>query len=414
MENTNFRIKRIKIHNFKNFKDLDLELNKFNVVIGQNASGKSNFIQIFSFLKDIITKGLENAIASQGGSEYVRNFNSNDMTLKMEIHFDSDLPNEVQRVHPRGDYGIIVTTTNIIYNFSLSFNKNLSYKITEDKLTIIGSFKDESQAKKTISGKIIFSKHGKEVKRKYDFPSTAGSILQRQYEIFEFSPLTDKQLLLEAKLFGFMVQEWYGFLSNMVIHNFNPELLKSSSYPRSGSELNYNGSNLSFVLSQLKKDSEKIEALQHYVHDLLPFFKSIFIESTTDGSLRFILKEIYSSRKLPAIYVSDGTVNILALIITLFLQNNKLTVIEEPERNLHPGILSSLMQLMDEASHENQVIITTHNPILLDYVNLENILIIIRKAKGDSTIITPKNHDEVKKFKDIMSMKNLMTQNLLE
>lgn len=414
MTNTNFRIKRIKIHNFKNFKDIDVELNRFNVIIGQNASGKSNFKQIFSFLKDIVTKGLENAIAIQGGSEYIRNFGFNDMTLKMEIHFNSDLPNEILRVHPRGDYGIILTTKNIVYNFSLLFNKNLSYKITEDKLTIIGSFEDESQGKKIISGKIIFSKHGKEIKRKYTFPPIAGSILQRQYEIFEFSPLTDKQLLLEAKLFGFMVKNWYRFLSNMVIHNFNPELLKSSSYPRSGSELNYNGSNLSFILSQLKKDSKKSEALQHYVRDLLTFFKSIFIERTTDGSLRFNLKEIYSSRKLPAIYVSDGTVNVLALIITLFLQNNKLTVIEEPERNLHPGILSSLMQLMDEASHENQVIITTHNPILLDYVNLENILIVTRKTEGDSIIITPKNHDEVKKFKDIMSMKHLMTQNLLE
>ena len=43
-------IKKIKISNFKSFKNLEIELGKFNVLIGANASGKSNFIQIFNTL----------------------------------------------------------------------------------------------------------------------------------------------------------------------------------------------------------------------------------------------------------------------------------------------------------------------------------------------------------------------------
>ena len=414
MQNSNFRIKKLKIHNFKNFKDIDIELNKFNIVIGQNASGKSNFKKIFSFLKDIVTDGLENAIAYQGGGQYIRNVTVNDMSLKMEIHFVSEFPNEIQRVHPRGDYGIIVTTTNIIYKFSLKFTKNLSYKITEDELTMIGSFEDESQKNKTITGKISFSKHGKQIKRKYDFPPSAGSILQRQFELFDFSPLTDKQLLLESKLFGFIVENWNNFLSNIGVYDLEPKLLKSPSNVRSGAKLNYTGSNLSFIIDQIRNDKKKRKVLENYVHDLLPFFKSVSIERTADGSLRFNLKEIYSKKELPAIYASDGTVNILALIIILFLQENRLSVVEEPERNIHPGVLSRLTQLMDETSDDNQVIITTHNSDILDYVDLENILIIIRKIKGNSIIIKPETHEEVKKFKKVMSMKDLMKQNILD
>jgi AAA15 family ATPase/GTPase len=37
-------IKRIKVSNFKSFKNLDVELGKFNILIGANACGKSNFI----------------------------------------------------------------------------------------------------------------------------------------------------------------------------------------------------------------------------------------------------------------------------------------------------------------------------------------------------------------------------------
>lgn len=39
-------IKKIKVTNFKSFKDLEIILDKFNVLIGANASGKSNFVQI--------------------------------------------------------------------------------------------------------------------------------------------------------------------------------------------------------------------------------------------------------------------------------------------------------------------------------------------------------------------------------
>lgn len=46
-------IKRIHVKNFKSFKDLEVEFGKFNVLIGANASGKSNFIQMFQFLRDI-------------------------------------------------------------------------------------------------------------------------------------------------------------------------------------------------------------------------------------------------------------------------------------------------------------------------------------------------------------------------
>ena len=65
-------IKKIKVTNFKSFEKIEIELGRFNVLIGANVSGKSNFVQIFKFLKDIATLGLENAVSLQGGVEYLR------------------------------------------------------------------------------------------------------------------------------------------------------------------------------------------------------------------------------------------------------------------------------------------------------------------------------------------------------
>ena len=66
-------ITKIRISNFKSFDDETVDLNDFNLLVGANASGKSNFVQAFRFLGDIATHGLEDAISLQGGVEYLRN-----------------------------------------------------------------------------------------------------------------------------------------------------------------------------------------------------------------------------------------------------------------------------------------------------------------------------------------------------
>jgi len=68
-------IKKIKVKNFRSFKDLKLNIGKVNILIGANASGKSNFVEIFRFLRDIVKEGLENAISLHGETQYIRNAN---------------------------------------------------------------------------------------------------------------------------------------------------------------------------------------------------------------------------------------------------------------------------------------------------------------------------------------------------
>ena len=46
------KISKIEIKNFKSFEDVSLNLSNFNAVVGECASGKSNFIEAFKFLKD--------------------------------------------------------------------------------------------------------------------------------------------------------------------------------------------------------------------------------------------------------------------------------------------------------------------------------------------------------------------------
>jgi len=59
----NISIKTIKARNYKSFKDIEINLSNFNVIIGSNSSGKSNFLSILQFFRDIINSGIENAIS---------------------------------------------------------------------------------------------------------------------------------------------------------------------------------------------------------------------------------------------------------------------------------------------------------------------------------------------------------------
>src|SRR5215204_928947 len=66
-------IQKIKASNFKSFDELEVELRPLNIVVGANAAGKSNFLEIFRFLRDCSELGFENAISLQGGMDYLAN-----------------------------------------------------------------------------------------------------------------------------------------------------------------------------------------------------------------------------------------------------------------------------------------------------------------------------------------------------
>ena len=120
---------------------------------------------------------------------------------------------------------------------------------------------------------------------------------------------------------------------------------------------------------------------------------------------RFIslkVRESFSGElELPANLISDGTANIIALVVALFYQKRKrFAIFEEPERHLHPKVLSGLMELFKEVSERRQVLVTTHNQQLVKYAGLENILLISRDDDGFSKLSKPTDRKHVRIFLD--------------
>jgi len=414
-------IKRIRVTNFKSFKELEVEFGKFNVLIGANASGKSNFVQIFEFLRDIANFGLNNAVSMQGGVEYLRNINvgaSENLSVKVVSE------QEVGFLGRRTKEGLIgIKTYETTYEFELKFRKKRSgFEIAKDNLTQKCKFvrveleKEKRKIKKEEEigqGEIILSRANGKVKIELRKPVQIPIKEDDLYPSFlREEKLPPNTLLLQSP---FLCPLGHIFGDIISIYDFDPKLPKKATPITGKAELEEDGNNLAIILRNITENKEERRRLFNLVKDLLPFISNLGVEKFADKSLLFKLQEIYfKNQYLPASLISDGTINITALIVALYFEEKPLTIIEEPERNIHPYLISKVVDMMKDASQKKQIIATTHNPEMVKYAGLDNLLLVSRDEKGFSTISRPVDKEEVKIFlQNEIGIEELYVQNLL-
>ena len=105
----------------------------------------------------------------------------------------------------------------------------------------------------------------------------------------------------------------------------------------------------------------------------------------------------------------------IAIIIALYFEDlSDIVILEEPERNIHPKLLSSLLSSAEDVSSEKQIIITTHNPEFLKHAKLENIKLITRDVNGFTIVSEPSTSETVKCFiQNDLGIDDLFLQGLL-
>ena len=81
------RIAKVWAKNFRSIESAELEFGPLTVLVGPNASGKSNLIDILGFLGDAARLGLETAIARRGGIDSIGRKSPTGKVLGPEIGF---------------------------------------------------------------------------------------------------------------------------------------------------------------------------------------------------------------------------------------------------------------------------------------------------------------------------------------
>ena len=408
-------ITKIRISNFKSFDDQCIALNDFNLLVGSNASGKSNLVQAFQFLRDIVTHGLEDAISLQGGVEYLRNVKiANTRPLSFHVVVQ---PHMI--IHPvslgngQGTNPVRqVQIHTFDYEFSLRFHKRGSgYTVEQDRMTLTYEDSVSDDEKLTDSAKLTIENSAGKLRISSTSPDRGPLSAFRDQTI----QIPKKTLLIEAP---FAYIAYAGAILNWVqeigIYDFDPKLSKRAIPIAGRSGLEMDGSNLAIVLNNVISDKEKRRSFLNLFRDLLPFIDSIDVERGANRSIFFKLREKYSKDDLPSFLISDGTVNIITLLIALYFQQKPFAIIEEPERNIHPYLISKLMDMFREASQQKQILATTHNPEMVKPADWENLLLVTRDKEGFSQITRPADSDQVRIFlKNEIGIDELFVDNLL-
>ena len=317
----------IEIKGYKSIKDARIELRPINILIGANGSGKSNFLSFFEFLNHLYERKLTEYIALNGGEDKF-------------LHHGSKITEQLQAI--------------------LSFNNQVTiYAFTLQKGTEGLLFSGEH---------ILYaSTHGVDIA---DFTKEANI------------KITD----------NFRKKYVIGYLTGLKKYHFhdtgkNSPFNKTSHIPNDTHFLYEKGDNLAAFLYDIQtKHPIVYNRIIKTIQSIAPYFSDFYFQPNTEGYLRLLWQDKYSSTVYGATDLSDGTIRFIALT-ALFLQPNlpQTIIIDEPELGLHPFALSKLAGMIKSAAAKGaQVIVATQSTDLLSYFEPDDIIAVDQK-EGAST-----------------------------
>ena len=323
-------LEKVHIKNFLSLRDVTLPFKPLTVLVGPNASGKSNTFLALHLLNRIII--------------------SESLPLDKSI-MDSLWTSEAQKISFHLQTKVKENQT--LYHLELKANPNFSFldeQLLVNELNVIsiqggqGIVQDEQGENETTynSNKLALGSAGN----------------------YGNKPIT--RALTE------FIKEWefYDFMPNFIrgnLSSFSPAEKEFREFPK----LDTYGIDLPKVLWNWHKNSPESfrnisDAIAASTNREIDYCKS-------DGENQFCLLE-GDKNPIPMHGASDGTLRLIAYNILLNEPElPPLIAIEEPERNLHPGALTEIAYVLEQIAKRSQVIITTHSSQLLGAFDSESL-----------------------------------------
>ncbi len=156
------------------------------------------------------------------------------------------------------------------------------------------------------------------------------------------------------------------WLRNYYIYRFDPFLpVLPSEKVTDPNFLDQHGRNLTSVLEEIQKRKNDFATVTEWMNMIVPGLERVVLQrNPLDGQPAMAFHERGIDRPFPAGLISDGTVYVLCLLAAVLtrIKQPGITMIEEPERGIHPYAIEQLSAFFREhASDEHQIFISTHN-----------------------------------------------------
>ena len=408
-------ITKVCARNFRSIEFAELELGSLTVLVGPNASGKSNLMDILGFLGDAVRSGLETATTMRGGIDSIGRKSPTGRVLGPEIGYQYQFPwgtldytvalmrrgkgeywvkREFARLEPidLDEHPIAFAFTN--GRLTTPNLKSIS-KVTESAGT-----GDDGRARGLVG--LVSQLIGKSDRQDIQLMSAEPTQLTWLLALLlDYLGIVkgDTHFLLNRSL-----DDARDNLSRIGLYHIFPNSLRVPQKMTDSHPLATGGENLASTLrDMIQKKSRFLPDLRGALTYAVPGVRDIRVSHA--GS--YYVVELNHDRNggngkgswFDLSLESDGTIRLLTLL-TALLQDPapSLIALEEPELAIHPGAMGVLSDTLTEAALRGQVLVATHSPDLIDRLPIESIRAVT--AEGGSTKVSRVSEHQLKSVKE--------------
>ncbi|MCP5524266.1 MAG: ATP-binding protein, partial [Verrucomicrobiales bacterium] len=199
---------------------------------------------------------------------------------------------------------------------------------------------------------------------------------------------------IPADMESFPVSIWFRDLLEKGVQPFvlNSQLMRQPSPPGLGRRFQTNGSNLPWVVAELRQDSRRFTGWLEHVRTALDDIQDLDSVERPEDRHRYLVITYRNGAKVPSWLVSDGTLRLLALTIPAYLGGIEGTfLIEEPENGIHPHGIETVLQSLSSI-YRSQVLVATHSPVALNMIEPSEVLCFAKDSQGATDIVPGDRH----------------------
>lgn len=353
-------ISHLILKNWRNFVSVDVALGERMFIVGPNASGKSNLLDVFRFLRDVAKEeggGLQYAIAERGGLSKIRSLAARRYPdVEIEVHLSDGAG-----IAPAWKYAIGIKQDN-------NRVAMLSYERVWKGNTLLldrpehyeGDTEDPQRLKQTHLQQLNTNKDFREIAKVF----SAVTYLHVVPQVLRFPKAFTGGSELAGDPFG------RNFLSRMARTRDRDRRARLKKIERA----------LISAVPQLKELTDTIDETG------VPHLEAIYKHWRPQGA------------KQREDQFSDGTLRLIGLFWSL-LEDDSLLLLEEPELSLHSAIISKLPSIIYklQRTKKRQVIMSTHSAELLSDKSIggESVLLLTPSQEG-SKVQLASSHDQIR------------------
>jgi predicted ATPase len=401
---------RIQARFFRSLRSIDQNLGPFQALVGPNASGKSTFLDVIGFLSDLMQ--------SQGdvlGTVQARSLNLEDLIWmckgnSFQLAVEANIPEHIKKRMAEDKKRF----TKIRYELEIALDKeSQEIGIHHETLWLVLATQEDAPARQPEffptsqeDIPIILPKSSRGyrviIKKKLNGNDNYYPEGRETYKpSFKLGRGKSALANIPADSASFPVSTWFRDLLYKGVQTLilNSKVIKQPSPPGLGRRFQMDGSNLPWVIAELRKDKNRFDTWLEHVRTALEDIVDIETIERPEDKHRYLRVNYGSGASIPSWLVSDGTLRLLALTIPAYLSYRDETfLIEEPENGIHPRAIETIFQSLSSIYH-SQVLIATHSPVAINMLNPNQILCFAKDRSGATNIISGDLHPVLRDWK---------------